>query len=282
MYYPQNFINKFYYNEEYPITNLIEFYNYLKYVHEYKKILFNVDNYKIISRCFFHLCSITQITSDEINNLDNILKFFEAEKIFKDIFNNYKGDLTENMALFFVLVLENKNISNDIEEVILSFFEGFSICKIFKYCKDNYRTNLYLFQILNPILINNKISPGYIGQLDLANYPLTNLRKCISSNNIKKIDILNMAITFLKSAKDGNIPFCIFEILDHSNDWLDIIEELKKKNINKLTSSLYPYYINQKSDTIIRIKRSIFSLYENIDFEKLNELNIFNILKNKN
>ena len=280
MHYPQNFINKFYYNEEYPITNLIEFYNYLKYVYEYKKILFNVDNYKIVSRCFFHLCSITQITSDEINNLDIILKFFETEKIFKDIFNNYNGKLTENMTLFFVLILENKNISNDIKEIILSFFEGFSIIKIFKYCEDNYKTNLYLFQILNPILINNKIISGNIGHLDLANYPFTNLGKCIRSTN-KNNDILNMVLTFLNSAKDGNIPVCIFEILDHSSNWLDRIEELRKKDINKLTSSLYSNYINQKkSDTIISIRKSIFNLYENIDFEKLNELNIFNILKN--
>ena len=160
-YYPQNYNKKFYYDEEYFITNLIEFYNYLIYVYEYKKILFNVDNYKIISKCFFHLCSITQITSDEINNLDDILKFFESEKMFNEIFHNYDGDLTENMALFFVLVLENKKISNDIEEIILSLFKDLPIIKIFKYCKDNYRTTLFDFDFLAfneilPLLMKNQ------------------------------------------------------------------------------------------------------------------------------
>ena len=85
----------------------------------------------------------------------------------------------------------------------------------------------------------------------------------------------------MKSAKDGNIPFCIFEILDDSNNWLEKIKEMKKKYINRLTASLYPNYINKmKKDIIICVKKTIFSLYENEDFEKLNKLNIINILRN--
>ena len=45
----------------------------------------------------------------------------------------------------------------------------------------------------------------------------------------------------------------------------------------RLTSSLYPNYIQHK---IIPIKKSIFSLYSNEDFKKLNKLNIINILRN--
>ena len=299
-YYPQNFINKFYYNEEYNIRNLTEFYNYLIYLYEYKKILFNADNYKIISGCFFHLCSITQINSDEINNLDIILKFFEAEKIFKDIFNNYNGDLTKNMALFFVLIFENKNISNDIEETILSLFKDFPIIKIFKYSKSINKPILselgnfipIINPIFNPILINGHITSGNISPLLIGLNLINNLNKTdlnkIDSNKIdsnktdsNKTDILDKAITFLKSSKDGNIPYCIFEILNNSDNWLGKIKELKMKDINRLTSSLYPNYINKsKYGTIIRIKKRIFSLYENEDFQKLNKLNILNVLRN--
>ena len=73
------------------------------------------------------------------------------------------------------------------------------------------------------------IITGVIGQSALENYPLTNLRKSISSTNTKKNDILDKEITFLKSAKDGNIPFCIFEILDNSDDGLRKLKEVKEK-----------------------------------------------------
>ena len=279
-YYPQKFINKFYNNEDYSLTNLNEFYNYLIYVYEYKKILFNVDNIKIISSCFFHLCSITQINSDEINNLDIILKFFEAEKIFKDIFNNYNGNLTENQALFFVLLLENKNIPNDIKIIILDLFEDFPIIKIFKYSTENCRTKIIDFPIFSPI-IANMINPGIIIQKGIENITLINTNKIFGSKTEVKRDILYKMITFLKSAKDGNIPFCIFEILYNSNNWLEKIKEIKKEDINRLTASLYPNYINKmKKDIIISVKQTIFSLYENSDFKKLNKLNIINILRN--
>ena len=197
-YYPQKFINKFYYNEDYSLTNLMEFYNYLIYVYEYKKILFNVDNIKIISRCFFHLCSITQITANEIINLDIILKFFEAEKIFKDIFNNYDGDLTENQALFFVLLLENKNIPNEIEKIILNLFEGFPIFKIFKYSKENFRTHIVGFPMVSPILIASMVNPGIINPITTENISFININKIFETKNEIKRDILYKMITFLK------------------------------------------------------------------------------------
>ena len=284
IFFPQNYIDNFN-----VFNNLNDLCIYLIYLIEYKKIM-NENIIKKISISFFKIISNIIISLEEINDLYKITIYFENKNILQEIFINNERNLSENMAINFIVLLENKKLSDETVKIILNFFEDFIIVQLYKYNLNINRESNVISknESISPFLIVPNILGDIIEQAPIVNRLLPSfqaLGSMFGQSESKKfdLDILEKVFYFLKNSETNVIPFCIFLILYQADFslWKENIHIIKSININKLTSFLYPFYLNSEIEKIIlRVKAKIYSIYSNNDFAKLDKFNLFNIIKN--